>query len=254
MAIGTTAAIIGGSVLGAGASIASGSMAAGAQRDAASQSASIQKYIYDTTRADNEPSRLTGQNAMFKLADLYGVSRPASAKTRSAQDPYPVANALSNLPFGGGGYIPATTTTEYTMTPGSGGFEASPGYNFRLKEGLNALNAKYSPSGRLMSGSALKGITDYAQGRASDEFNNYTNALRSLAGLEQTANVNNQNAGMNYASGASNALQNAGNARASSYANIGSSINSGINNALTAYLYSKSPILNPQSSILTGGA
>ena len=221
-------AIIGGSVIGAGASIISGNKAANAQQEAAAKqeqtankSLDIEKYIYDTTRADNEPSRLTGQNAMFKLADMYGVARPGG---------------------------PANPTANYSA------FEKSPGYEFRMKEGMNALQSSAAARGKLLSGTTLKGITDYAQGRASDEFNSYTNALRSIAGLEQTANTNNQNAGNNYASGASNALAqvgssaiNSGNARASSYANTGSSINAGIQNGLTAYLYSKSPVLFPQT-------
>lgn len=245
--VGVTGAIIGAGVLGAGASIYAGSKAAKAQKKAAEQSADVEKYIYEQTRQDLLPSRIVGESALYKLADLYGVQRPTELQSpggmKSTTSPYALSSA-----FGGGfSALPSMPKTNQGMklTEGGGDFFTSPGYQFRLDEGMRALEGSQAARGRLLSGSTVRGALRVGQGLASEEFGNYTNALRSLAGVGQVANQNQQVAGQQFASGVSSALTQAGNARASSYANIGSSINSGINNALSAYLYNKSPILNP---------
>jgi hypothetical protein len=47
-----------------------------------------------------------------------------------------------------------------------------PGYQFRLNEGLNAVQNRMAGRGLIGSGAELKGLTDYAQGAASQEFGN----------------------------------------------------------------------------------
>lgn len=49
-------------------------------------------------------------------------------------------------------------------------FTASPGYQFRLTEGIEALDKSASARGRLQSGAQQKAITNYAQNLASDEY------------------------------------------------------------------------------------
>lgn len=89
-------------------------------------------------------------------------------------------------------------------------FRNSTGYQFRLGEGLDAVNSGYAGAGTLQSGAAMRGITEYGQNFASNEFANYLNALgaqqsvgagaaSSLAGVgqnfaSQVINSNNQNA------------------------------------------------------------
>lgn len=76
-------------------------------------------------------------------------------------------------------------------------FQADPGYGFRLKEGLRALENSAAARGGLLSGNAMRGITRYGQGLASEEygnaFNRYQaeraarlNPLQSLAGMGQS--------------------------------------------------------------------
>jgi hypothetical protein len=57
-----------------------------------------------------------------------------------------------------------------------------------------------------------------------------------MAGVGQAATNTTVAAGQNAASTISNNLIASGNARASSYANTGSAINSGLNNVMSAYL------------------
>lgn len=100
-------------------------------------------------------------------------------------------------------------------------FQASPDYNFRLNQGVNAVTQNKAVGGLLHSGSALKGVTDYAQNAAAGEFGSWWNRQSGLAGTGQAANAANQTAGQNMVNQNSNALQNNANNLASSYANRG---------------------------------
>jgi len=211
------AAIGGAAVAGAGASIYAGNKAAKAQGKAADAAAAVnreqiveERRQYDTTRADYAPYREVGYGALGKLAGMYGVAAPG----------------------GGAGY------------GGTGDFETSPGYAFRMAEGQKAIERSAAARGSLGSGGTLKALTRYAQGVASDEYNNYANRLAALAGVGQSATGSTASAGQAMVNGIgaanqgiANAATAAGNARASSFANTGSAINSGVNNLASLYLY-----------------
>jgi hypothetical protein len=170
-----------------------------AQADAAAQANQTNKYMYDQTRADYAPWMATGEGALYGLADASGVPRPD----------------------GNGGF-----------TAGHG-FQTSPGYQFRLNQGLDAIDRRNAAHGMLLSGAEAKGINDYAQGTASDEYGNYTNRLAALAGLGQTANAGAAGAAQNYAAGNSASLNTQGQARASGYTGAANNLIGGVNNAYT---------------------
>jgi hypothetical protein len=245
-----TSIIAGGAALIGGASqVISGNKAAKAQKKAAQISAENERYFYDTTRADQAPYREVGQGALYKLADMYGVSRPLSTPQAAASPPaVPTGGGFGGIVGGFRGLsqragvqaAPANeTATPVAMTPGYDGFQASPGYEFRLSEGIKAAERSAAARGLLGSGGTLKAIQRYGEGLASSEYENYSNRLAALAGIGQTATNATSAAGQSAAQGISNATINAGNARASAYANTGSAINSGINNALSGYLYTQ---------------
>ena len=71
--MGVGAAIAGAAVVGAGSSIVTGNKAAKASKQAAEQSAAVEKYIYDQSREDNAPWRDVGIGALGKLATMYGI-------------------------------------------------------------------------------------------------------------------------------------------------------------------------------------
>lgn len=54
-------------------------------------------------------------------------------------------------------------------------FQASPGYDFRVAQGLRADNAAYAARGLLKSDAAVKALNDYSQGMASSEYGNWFN-------------------------------------------------------------------------------
>lgn len=203
-------AIGGAALIGAGASIYAGSKASKAQQQGANAAIAEDRRQYDQTRTDFAPWRTTGASALAKLAGMYGI-----------------------------GDAPGTTATPGTMTGTGdyGGFFTSPGYQFRRDQGVQAVERSAASRGLLRSGAATKAIARYTDGLASSEYQAFGDRLAQIAGFGQSATGSTAAAGDASASriGAANIA--AGNARASSYANIGSSVNSGINNVLSAYLY-----------------
>jgi len=114
-----------------------------------------------------------------------------------------------------------------------------PSYQFRLKQGQQALDRSSAARGMGYSGAQVKAAQDFGQGMASQEFNNYYNRLAGLAqGGQQAANTLGSY-GNQYATGASNTLGSLGgylqnnlgqaaNARASGYIGGANAINGGI--------------------------
>jgi hypothetical protein len=196
-------AIGGSAILGAGASIIGGNKAAKAQEKASAASIAEERRQYDLTRADYAPWRTAGAGAVGRLEEAYGL--------KPSTQPY-------------------------------GGFFTSPGYEFRRDEGIKAIERSASARGLRtgpvdgLSGPTAKSIMRYGEGLAASEYDAYTARLAQLAGLGQSATAGTAAAGSQATSNISNALINSGNARASSYANTASSINSGLNNVMTAYL------------------
>lgn len=74
MAIGTGAAILGGSLISGALGSSGAKSAASAQERAAAEANATQRYIYDQTRQDNRISRQAGDAATNKLATLLGLS------------------------------------------------------------------------------------------------------------------------------------------------------------------------------------
>lgn len=73
-----------------------------------------------------------------------------------------------NIPgpdYSGIGRAPTYATPDYSS------FEESPGYQFRLQRGLDAVKANASARGLLGSTKTMKNINDFAEGQAADEYN-----------------------------------------------------------------------------------
>lgn len=137
---GPVAAIAGSAIVGAGASIFGASKSAKAAKDAAKeQRRATQAAIAAEERA------LTRQIALQEPFRQVGVNALAQ---------YPTAAAPSYTPFG--------------MEQ----FKTDPGYNFRMSEGLKALERSAAARGILSSGQTLKDITRFGQDTASQEYQN----------------------------------------------------------------------------------
>lgn len=163
------------------------------------------------------------------------------------------------------------------------GFKESPDYQFRLKEGENALMRGQAARGKLLSGEGVKEGLNFASNLASGEFGNfmtraggywsdYANRLAAIAGVGQTATNQGVAAGQNFASNTGNMLMaggaNQANAmlaggaiQAGGFGNIGQ----GIQNAYSAHQFRNalapqqqaSPWVNPdmvRRPMITGTA
>lgn len=118
-------------------------------------------------------------------------------------------------------------------------FRNSTGYQFRVNEGMEALNSGYAGSGLLQSGAALKGLDDYRQNAASAEFGNYMGYLGNQQGVGLSAASAQAGVGQSYANNVSslnsqnaNALANAAVAKANNSNALIGGITSGIGNAV----------------------
>lgn len=73
-------------------------------------------------------------------------------------------------------------------------YQADPGYAFRLKEGMNAMNATAAARGGLISGNALKAGQIYGQEMGSQEYGNAFNRyLQNYANAQNTFQMNRNN-------------------------------------------------------------
>lgn len=228
-------------LVGAAGSLASGVMgsqaagkAADAQANAAAQSTALQKAMFDKQVELQSPFRAGGLTAQNRLLTLLGLN-PMDAKTYGIENPnYNATGAAEGvnttdkyiLPQGLNVDPNAADYGKYARDFGMSDYQADPGYAFRLKEGMKALDAQAASRGGLISGAALKAANRYGQDYASNEYTNAFNRyqtnrsnqlqpLQALMGTGQTAtNQTGAAAGAYGAAAGNNALQ-AGNAQAS---------------------------------------
>ena len=267
MAITTAAAIIGGAIIGAGASMASGSRQAGAIRGSARTAAEAELQMYEQSRADLGPYRERGYQALDALSQLYGLG-PTAASASPTYQPTP-GGGVSGI-LGRGGIEPSDLGTGVMSSggpaaePGSspigtgaatGGrdlsaFYASPNYTFVRDEGLSGIGNSYAARGMGQSGPSARAAGSFASNLASGEFNNYVNRLASIAGIGQSATNTTANLGAGTASSLANIYTASGANRASTYGQVGAGVNSAIQGGLQNWLFNS--YLNNQTTSPSG--
>lgn len=112
-----------------------------------------------------------------------------------------------------------STTGQYQPLNLSELIASTPGYQFQLGEGLNAIDRSAAARGGLMSGATIRAAQRYGTGLASSEFGNFANRLMALAGLGQTAATTAGGFGQQTGANVGQNLANIGSARGSGYAN-----------------------------------
>ena len=103
-----------------------------------------------------------------------------------------------------------------------------PSYQFRLSEGLKAMQRTAAARGGLLSGGALKEAQRYGQGLASTEYGNAFNRLASLAGVGQTATNQLGSAAGTYGSNVGNLMTSGAASRASGYVGGANALTGGL--------------------------
>jgi len=201
------AGMIGSSLIGANAA----GKAAKVQANAANQATELQKQMWEQQQAQQKPFLEAGYAGSNRLMELLGIGGDqGAAGYGSAMKPFSMAD-----------------------------FQADPGYNFRLTEGLKALDRQAAARGGLISGGALKAAQRYGQDAASQEYqnafnryqinrSNQLNPLQSISGAGQTAANTLTSAGGQYATNAGNLMTSGAAARASGYMGSANAIAGGV--------------------------
>lgn len=227
----TTAVVVG--TAAAGAYGARQSRRAGeAQARSYDAATAEQARQFDIAQEAQAPYRQVGTAALNQLAALYGLpqyqqpqEQPLSFDEWAAQNVRtggaggirgaPVGNALGRQQYDQ--YLQNFTpqTQPSAQAPSFENFFASPDYQFALRQGQQSVENSAAARGGLYSGNALRAITEYGQGMASQQLNNYANRLAGIAGVGQTAATQTGQNAMAYGNNVSNLLVGQGNARAS---------------------------------------
>lgn len=245
---GIAGSVIGGAVGGpfgaaVGGSIGSAITGASASRDAAraqqrASDASIaeQQRQFDLIRGDTAPARQIGTSAINELSRLFGypTEQPQAAQQNFSQ--------FAGLPFGLGSALQQRFPQQQQQQTQPSGpdmsvFWASPDYNFRRSEGNRGIERTAAARGGAFSGNALRALTEFNSGLASQEFGDFFNRRAGLAGLGQTATGQSGLAGLRTADNVGNALMAGGDARASGILGQANTINNSLGSILNAYLY-----------------
>ena len=174
-------------VSGAG-NVASGVIGASAaekaaqiQADAAIKAAQIQQEMFNTINAQGAPYRASGYNALNQIGSMLP----------GQYSKYDASGKLTGTDTGTGYFTQQYGPEQFQK-------DIDPGYAFRLQQGQMANERASNLAGGLIGGNALRGMQDYTQGMASQEYGNafnrfqtqrgnIYNTLAGIAGIGQTA-------------------------------------------------------------------
>lgn len=167
-------------LIGAGASLGGAAISSRASRRAAE--------AQGETAAENR--QMAEEATSESLSDFDRALQEAVTTLRGGGDR---AEAFQR-PFYDAGTAALSTYTDAMGLNGPAGndnalsrFTASPGYQFQLGEGINALERSANARGRLYSGATMRDTLSYGQGLANQEWGNYLSRLTGLAGAGQQA-------------------------------------------------------------------
>ena len=173
------ASLLGGYLSSSGQQKAASTQATASTQDALIRAAAAEQALRENARlaqeqvARNAPTVQAGDIARNRMLDLIGLSgRTGAAGYGSANQPYSMA-----------GFDPNSLMRNF----GAADFQTDPGYNFRLSEGLKAIDRQAAARGGLISGAGLKAAGRFGGDLASQEYGNAFNRFQtnraSQAGL-----------------------------------------------------------------------
>lgn len=131
------------------------------------------------------------------------------------------------------------------------GFYKDPSYEWTRAQGERGVLQSAAARGGMMSGNALKALTDYNQNLASTQYGNWWNRQAGLAGIGQTATNATVNSNSNSANNISNSLMQgglaSGDARASGIMGGANSWSNAINGGLNNWMLYRGGYFNGPS-------
>lgn len=251
-------------------SMSSASSAANAQERASQDQIALARETRDLTRADLAPYVQSGSLGQQAYLNTLGLgSAPMIGGVAPQVETYQIPGAMQSgqqrigpggSPTGRGG-VTGSPTTGYRvgdqtfitmeeaqayanshMTGGTawGGYEQSPGYQFSLQQGQDALQSAALANGMGASGRTLRDAQTFGQGIASQDYGNFQNRLAALGQSGQSAAGMQADANTNYANMGTNALGNLGNAQAAGSIGVGNAFSDMMGNIMGGYGYMKS--------------
>ena len=194
--------------------------AADKQSSAANASTALQQGIYEDTVQRNQPFVQGGTTAFNALLGRLGLA----GADGSAASGY---GTLGRMP-----------TAEEVM--------ATPGYQFGMDQGQNALNRQLNARGMSYSGAQLKAANMFGNNYATTQYNNAFNNLQNsnnqafnqlaqVANLGQNSANNSASAGANFGIQAGNNMQGAANAQGAAQIAGGNAWGNALNQGFSAY-------------------
>lgn len=175
------------SLLGAGVSAYGSSAASGAVQQANQNAIATQQQYLGNVNSIYGTQQSTGNSAMSSLASVLGLN----GQTANYSD-----------------------------------FENSPGYQFAVQQGTQAIQRAAAANGSAYTPNTLDAVGQYVTGTAAQNYNNYVSQLMSTAGLGSSANSALASANLSTGNNISTLQQNIGNAQASGTTGITGSVGS----------------------------
>jgi hypothetical protein len=144
-------AIVGGAILGAGATVIAGNKAAGATTSATNAAISAQQQALQQQAALSQPYRDLGQSAMAQYQALLGIG---------TQGLMPGGGMFGGAPIPVGGSGSNILSTLRNL----------PGYQFTQQQGSDATKAQFGAMGLGLSGNTLQGLDQFNTGLADQTY------------------------------------------------------------------------------------
>ncbi len=126
------------------------------------------------------------------LGHLDESARAAAGRLAATRDEFAGANAFTplsdlGLRYGAGARLYADAlgvNGAEGNARAAGAFQAGPGYDFALKQGIDAINRRAAAAGMLAGGNANRSAIDYATGLANKEYGGWLDRLGGFNNLE----------------------------------------------------------------------
>lgn len=151
-------------------------------KNAAASNQALLRFVSDRNRADITGAADTGAGYLNTgIKDALGYLGHAGAPLSSLAEKYGGATTLGLNALGVNG--------QPGIDAARGAFTASPGYDFNLKQGLEAINRRRAAGGMLDSGNADRDAQEYGAGLASREYGDWISRLLGFTNPELSANV-----------------------------------------------------------------
>ena len=248
------AAVIGAAVIGGGASLIASGNASKQARDAATQNNATATNVYNQNKENMAPYAQRGNAAGNQINALLGLGGGQVSAPAPANDGYggeyggydaPGFDGGNNFNGGSRMFSPRSTMPAAANDPAAaarGAFDTyrnSDGYQFRFNQGADAINNNYAARGLLQSGAALKELTNYGQGQASNEFGKYLSQLSGQQGVGLGAVNGLAGVGGNYVNQTSANNDSAASASGNAGLAAAGQVNNILGTGLSAYGYSR---------------